>query len=148
MAKKKAASKKKSKPKARKPVEVPRKPRTPRLPGMEDSGIKELEKLAEEYADVRDHRMQLSKREVELQELLLGVMKKFQKTEYHHDEVHCWIKAKDERVKVKIGEMEEPDTTIDEPESPTDAPSDEPEPSQDEEDLENENEDENEEDFS
>lgn len=87
--------------------EVPRKPRTPRLPGMEDSGIQELESLAEQYADVRDQRMVLTKREAEMNADLLALMKKHGKTEYHHDEVHCWIKAKDERVKVKLGEIDQ-----------------------------------------
>lgn len=104
MATKKKA--KKSVPK-RKPVEVNRKPRTPRLPGMEDAGIAELEKLAEKYADVRDQRMVLTKREAEMNADLLALMKKHGKTEYHHDEVHCWIKAKDERVKVKLGEIDQ-----------------------------------------
>lgn len=78
-----------------------------RLPGMEESGIKELEKTAEDYADVRDNRMQLTKQEKELNQTLLALMKKHGKAEYHHDDVHCWIKAKEERVKVKIGEIED-----------------------------------------
>jgi hypothetical protein len=76
------------------------------LPGMEDRAIAELEKLAEHYANIRDKRMVLTKQEVELNDDLLALMKKHDKTEYHHQDVHCWIKAKDERVKVKIGEIE------------------------------------------
>lgn len=88
-----------------------KKPKNQRLPGMEDAGIKELEKTAEEYADVRDNRMELTKQEKQLNDTLLALMKKHGKSEYHHDDVHCWIKSKDERVKVKIGELEEESKT-------------------------------------
>lgn len=101
------ATKKKKNGKKKKDVQVNKKPRTPRLPGMEDAGIRELEKLAEQYADVRDQRMTLTKRESQMNADLLALMKKHDKTEYHHDEIHCWVKAKDERVKVKLGEIED-----------------------------------------
>jgi len=87
-------------------------PRNPRLPGMEDSGIVELERTAESYAEVRDQRMSLGKREGELNAELLALMKKHGKTEYHHEDVHCWLKVTAEKVKVKIGELQtdfEPD---------------------------------------
>jgi len=121
---KKSAKKKAAKVKPKKETKARRIPRTPRLPGMEDAGIVELEKLAEEYAEVRDERMALSKREGEMQDDLLALMKKHNKTEYHHEEVHCWIKAKEERVKVRIGEL---------PEKATDFT---PEPDEEEEDEE------------
>lgn len=93
------------KAKARKAVPVNRKPRTPRLPGMEDAGIPALEKVAEEYADVRDQRISLSKREGEMQDDLLALMRKHNKPEYHHEDVHVWVKATEMKVKVKIGEL-------------------------------------------
>ena len=80
-------------------------PRQGALPGMEDRALRELEALAEEYVEVRDERMSLNEREVELNDQLLALMKKHKKAEYHHGEVHCWIKATDERVKVKLGEI-------------------------------------------
>jgi hypothetical protein len=99
VAKKKAAVKK-----ANGKAEPPEK-RQGDLPGMEDRAIAALEALAEQYVDIRDKRMRLNEREVELNEELLALMKKHGKTEYHHDEVHCWIKATDEKVKVKLGEL-------------------------------------------
>lgn len=81
------------------------KPKQPSLKGMEDRALEELEAKAEEYADVRDNRMRLTTQEVELNDELLALMKKHKKAEYHHGDVHCWIKATDERVKVKIGEI-------------------------------------------
>ncbi len=83
-----------------------KKPKQKALPGMEDRAIAALEAVAEQYAEIRDKRMGLTKKEVELNDELLTLMKKNGKAEYHHGDVHCWIKAKDERVKVKIGEIE------------------------------------------
>ena len=80
-------------------------PRQSTLPGMEDRALAELESKAEEYAGIRDRRMRLTEQEVELNDELLALMKKYKKAEYHHGEVHCWVKATDERVKVKIGEI-------------------------------------------
>ena len=98
MSKKKSASKKSAK-------ETPAKPKQSRLPGMQDSAIEELESLAEHYATIRDKRIALSKNEGELQDDLLTLLRKHKKTEYHHLDVHIWIVAVDEKVKVKIGEL-------------------------------------------
>jgi len=99
MTKKKAAPKQKAKTNS-KP-----KPKQGSLPGLEDRALAELEALAEQYAEIRDDRMALNEKEVELNDELLALMKKHKKTEYHHGDVHCWIKATDERVRVKIGEL-------------------------------------------
>ena len=82
-----------------------KKPKQSRLPGMEDAAIQELEAMAEEYAEVRDERIGLSKREGDMQDDLLALLKKHKKTEYHHLDVHIWLVAVDEKVKVKIGEL-------------------------------------------
>ena len=97
MAKKQASTKGKTAKKAS--------PRQKALPGMEDRALAALEAKAEEYADIRDERMQLTEQESELNDELLALMKKHKKAEYHHGEVHCWVKATDEKVKVKIGEI-------------------------------------------
>jgi hypothetical protein len=81
------------------------KPKQGTLAGMEDRALSALEAKAEEYAEVRDERMGLTEREGELNDELLALMKKHKKAEYHHGEVHCWVKATDEKVKVKIGEI-------------------------------------------
>jgi hypothetical protein len=98
MAKKKAAKKSAK-------AEFPKKPKQSRLPGMEDAAIEELESMAEHYANIRDKRIALSKNEGELQDDLLALLKKHKKTEYHHLDVHVWLVAVDEKVKVKIGEL-------------------------------------------
>jgi len=99
-----ATKKKLSKPKS---AEA-KKPKQSRLPGMEDAAIEELESLAEHYASIRDKRIALSKNEGELQEDLALLLKKHKKTEYHHQDVHIWIVAVDEKVRVKIGELKPP----------------------------------------
>jgi hypothetical protein len=81
------------------------KPKQATLKGMEDRALAALEAKAEEYAEVRDERMGLTAKESELNDELLALMKKYKKAEYHHGEVHCWVKATDEKVKVKIGEI-------------------------------------------
>jgi hypothetical protein len=94
-------------PKAKKTTEKKAKkgPKQGTLSGMEDRALAELEEKAEEYADIRDQRMDLTKQEGELNDDLLLLMKKHKKTEYHHADVHCWVQAVDEKVKVKIGEL-------------------------------------------
>ena len=77
-------------------------PRQARLPGVEDPEIEELESAAEEYADVRDRRMALTKEEVRLQGELLTTMKKYDKTSYVHDGYDLKLVAEKEKVKVKI----------------------------------------------
>src|ERR1700733_10842221 len=108
MAEKKRSKKKSAKQKStpKKQVAIKRKPRQGPLPGMEDMGIKELEKLAEYYADVRDQRMELTRQESQMSTDLLAMMKKHKKTEYHHGEVHIWVKVTEEKIKVKLGEIQ------------------------------------------
>ena len=101
----KRSHKKKEPSKPKKEVVVKSKPKQQDLPGMEDRALKPLENLAEQYADVRDQRMELTRQEVLMSTDLLALMKKYQKTEYHHGEVHIWVKVIDEKVKVKIGEI-------------------------------------------
>lgn len=101
MAKGKKAARKKKEP------AVPKQPRSGRLPGMEDAGIPALEKVAEALADVRAARMKLTKKESGFAEDLLALMKKHNKVEYHHEEVHVWRRVTEEKVRVKIGELDE-----------------------------------------
>lgn len=88
-----------------KEVVIKRKPKQQDLPGMEDRALKPLENLAEQYADVRDQRMELTRQETQMSSDLLAMMKKYEKLEYHHGEVHIWVKTIEEKVKVKIGEI-------------------------------------------
>ena len=72
------------------------------LPGMEDRGIKELIDLATGYAEVRDQRQELTKREAELKSDLHAAMKRHKKREYDYEGIHVFIVTEEETVKVKI----------------------------------------------
>lgn len=87
---------------------APKPKRQPNLPGMEDNKIAELEAAALEYADGRDERMEMTKREVELKTLLLGLMRKHGKKTYKCGEIEIRVVPKDEMVKVKIHKPKEP----------------------------------------
>jgi len=94
------------------PEEVKRKPellseankgkRQKELPGMEDKHLEDLETAATEYAEVRDKRMALTRKETDLKDILLTLMKRHQKTIYRVEEMEIKVVAKDETVKVKI----------------------------------------------
>jgi hypothetical protein len=59
----------------------------PRLPTMEDSAISELNQAALDYAEGRDERMEMTKREVELKTKLIALMHKHGKTTYVYEEI-------------------------------------------------------------
>lgn len=67
-----------------------------------DRGIPVLDKLAQEYAEIRDERMALTTRETDLQTALLAEMHKHNKTEYKHGSVKAWVVPSEEKVKVKV----------------------------------------------
>lgn len=95
-----AAKRKKSNHKA---VEIKRKPRAQRLPGMEDSGIQELENLANDMADTIGQKKELMASEKVLNEQLVTAMKKHGKTVYSHRGIHINLSAT-EKAKVVIKE--------------------------------------------
>ena len=68
--------------------------------GMEPPSIPAIDQAAEEYADIRDSRMELTKEEVELQEKLKELMEKHKLTSYEYDGNLVTISA-DTKVKVK-----------------------------------------------
>jgi len=80
-----------------------------RLPGMEDAEIEELEDAAKDYASLRDDRMHLLSKEVEMKDNLLALMKKHGKLTYTHDGVEVRIVHENEKVKVKIKKEKEED---------------------------------------
>lgn len=91
-----------------------KRPKQSSLPGMENRSLKKLDDLAHEYADVRDDRMELTKRESELQNDLLTEMKKHKIHVYKYGDVRCEIIPEHERVKVKIATVKETDERIEE----------------------------------
>lgn len=75
----------------------------PDLPTMEGhDSIPELDDLGEEYADIRDKRMELLKKEVDLKAKLLETMKKHNFRSYSHDNIEITVKSEAEVVKVKL----------------------------------------------
>lgn len=72
------------------------------LPGMEDRSIPELVDKAKQYVDVRNDRQDLTRRESELKQDLLGLMHRHKKTEYIHDGVEIKIVVEEETIKVKL----------------------------------------------
>jgi hypothetical protein len=83
-----------------------KKPRQARLPQMEDPQIEELEGSAENYADIRDQRMELTKEETSLKDELLTLMKKHGKTSYVHDGYDIKVIVESEKLKVRIKKEE------------------------------------------
>ena len=82
--------------------EVKKGPRQQRLPEMEDSVIQAIEDKALEYAEVRDERMGLSRKEVELKGQLRDLMKANKKKTYHRGPISIDITYEQEKIKVKI----------------------------------------------
>jgi hypothetical protein len=72
------------------------------LPGMGDRAIAELNQLATNYAKLRDQRIALGMREVELREQIRQLMHRKKKTHYRHGRIEIDLKPEGEKVKVKI----------------------------------------------
>ena len=87
----------------------PKWPKEVALPGMEDHAIEWLDKFAQQYADLRDRRIELNKEESELKTSLLKLMKEHHKTLYRHGGVTIRVIAGEEDVKVKVAPLEAPD---------------------------------------
>ena len=92
-----------------------RKPRQARLPSMDDPKIEVLHGIAEEYADLRDRRMEIGRQEVEMKNKILDLMKAHKRTHYHYGGMDVSIIVEKEKVRVKIAKGDE---ETDEPETP------------------------------
>jgi hypothetical protein len=77
-----------------------------RLPGTEDNRLKELDDLAMQYAEVRDERMELGRKEIVLKADLLAKMKALKKKSYIVDGIEINV-AEEETVKVKVSKSKE-----------------------------------------
>jgi hypothetical protein len=80
------------------------KPKAQALPGMEDRAIQGLEKLATEYAGIRDERIALNAQEADLKKRVRAEMKKHNRTRYAHDgiEIELIAPSGEEDVKVRV----------------------------------------------
>ena len=72
------------------------------LPGMEERSIPELDEAAHKYAEVRDERIALNKREKDLKDLVHTLMNRHTKKHYKVGKVQIDVVSTDETVKVKI----------------------------------------------
>lgn len=77
-------------------------PRQKKLPTMEDNRLEDLEDAALRYAEIRDERQALTRREVDAKDVLHTLMKRHEKTIYRVESMEIKIVAKDETVKVKL----------------------------------------------
>jgi hypothetical protein len=89
---------------------VPKGPRQQPLPEMGDAKIEVLEDKALEYAEVRDSRIGLSSREVELKGQLLDLMKAQKREHYHRGAIKIDIVHEKENIKVKVKAGDDEDT--------------------------------------
>lgn len=105
--KKRSHHKKKEQPKS-KPKTTRKIPRQSALPGMEDAKIAAIENLALDYAELRDERVALSAREVDLKQKLIDKMHALGKTEYKRNGVQVKLTVEKEGVKVRVKEEEPP----------------------------------------
>jgi hypothetical protein len=85
----------------------------PRLPGMEDSAIQELEDKAREFASIRDERAELGKNLAVAETELLELMTKNGKDQYFHAGILIKRKPGSDKVNVRLnatkaGEEEAP----------------------------------------
>ena len=78
------------------------KPKQGDLPTMEDRKIPELHAAAEEYADGRDDRMAMTKKEVDLKTRLIDLMHRFKKTTYSFNGLTIELIPEKEKVRVRI----------------------------------------------
>ena len=88
--------------KAKKEAAVKKSPRQQPLTGMEDSKIDALEEIALNYADLRDERMSIGKKEQELKQQLLALMKAQKREHYHRGTITIDIVHEKENLKVKV----------------------------------------------
>ena len=88
--------------KDKKEAAVKKSPRQQPLTGMEDSKIDALEEIALNYADLRDERMSIGKKEQELKQQLLALMKAQKREHYHRGTITIDIVHEKENLKVKV----------------------------------------------
>lgn len=85
------------------------KAKTQSLPGMEDHAIRELENVANEYVEIRDARMELTKREHDLKAEAMKAMRRHGKTFYKHGGVTIQIVSGEDDIKVRVAKANDDD---------------------------------------
>ena len=79
-----------------------RAPRQPNLPGTDDRAIRDIEKAAHSYADLRRRRQALHREELVLKDMLLKMMKTHNKTSYHRKGIAIAVVTETETVTVQV----------------------------------------------
>ena len=87
-------------------------PRQNQLPGMEDAKMARIENLAFDYAELRDERVALSAREIDLKTKLIDEMHKQKKTEYKRNGITVKLTVEKEGVKVRVKSEDDLPTDI------------------------------------
>ena len=103
-------NKKKNKRSHRKKAEQPKKRRIPRqevLPGVGDVKIAAIENTALDYAELRDERVALSAREVDLKTKLIDLMHAKDINEYRRNGISVRLTVEKEGIKVRVKSEEE-----------------------------------------
>lgn len=99
------AKKKEKKRSHQKKAAPPKKRRIPRqevLPGVGDVKIAAIENAALDYAEIRDERQDLTKKEVDLKKRLLDLMHSKDITEYKRNGISVKVVLESENVKVRV----------------------------------------------
>jgi hypothetical protein len=95
--------KKKNKLDAKKDFDAPlKKTRTPRLPGMEDPAIQDLEDAAMEHSETQSQIVALREELKRIDERLATLMKREGKKTYNHAGIVLRLREGQERVSVKV----------------------------------------------
>jgi hypothetical protein len=116
--KKKAKKSSKGKPKSKlkklhvgkdfsKPVR--KTPKQPRLPGMEDAAIQEIEDKAREFVSFRDERAEAGKNMSTAEKELVDLMRAHGKEQYFHAGILIKVKPTSERANVRLNATKDPD---------------------------------------
>ena len=73
-----------------------------RLPQMEDAAIEDIEEAASIYAEHRDKRIAVFRKELDAKDTLLQVMKRHKKRSYNHGGCEIEIVPEGEKLRVRI----------------------------------------------
>lgn len=90
---------------------MPRQKNNP-LPGLEQKKIAEITKAAEAYVEVRDPRMDLTRKEHDKKGELIQLMKKHGLTSYRDDDLSIELIPGKDTLKVKVGAEPEEDPEL------------------------------------
>lgn len=77
-------------------------PKDQPLTGMEDARIPALEKIARDYADIRDQRIELNRDEAKLKERAIRAMHEYKKAVYKRNGIEIRLDPGEETLKVRI----------------------------------------------